>query len=245
MERLEFRVLTADEIECRVAQVGKTTNGAGCSLLLYKDARCDQRLLDETVGCFAWKREHQLINGNLYCTVSIKSPDGEWVSKQDVGTESNTEAVKGEASDSFKRACFNWGIGRELYTAPRIFVNLTSNEVTEAQGKVRVSPKVSFKVAKIEYDEKRNINALTIVDGNGVVRYELGKQTPKATPKAAPKAAPKANDELADLFDSARAYIERATRRDDLKKIHQDYPQLKAYRPFIDALNKRYDDLGV
>ena len=241
MERLEFRVLTADEIECRVAQVGKTTNGAGCSLLLYKDARCDQRLLDETVGCFSWKREHQLINGNLYCTVSIKSPDGEWVSKQDVGTESNTEAVKGEASDSFKRACFNWGIGRELYTAPRIFVTLASSEVTETQGKVRVSPKVSFKVANIGYDEKRNINALTIVDGTGAVRYELGKQTPKA----APKAAPKANDELADLFDSARAYIEQATRRDDLKKIHQDYPQLKAYRPFIDALNKRYDDLGV
>ena len=45
-----------------------------------------------------------------------------WVCKEDTGTESNTEAEKGLASDSFKRAGFNWGIGRELYTAPLIYV---------------------------------------------------------------------------------------------------------------------------
>jgi hypothetical protein len=104
---MRFRKLRANEIEARVA----TVNASGCSLLLYKDARVDQKLLDETVGVFGWKRSHELIGDRLYCTVSIKDPDtGEWVSKQDVGTESYTEKEKGQASDSFKRACFNWGM---------------------------------------------------------------------------------------------------------------------------------------
>ena len=114
-----FRDLRADEIECRVAQVAK--DGKWLTLLLYKDARCDMNILDETVGPFNWKRSHSRDNAN--CTVSIWDDEkGEWVPKEDTGTESNTEAAKGLASDSFKRACFNWGIGRELYTAPRIFV---------------------------------------------------------------------------------------------------------------------------
>ena len=114
-----FRDLRADEIECRVAQVAK--DGEWITLLLYKDARCDMNILDETVGPFNWKRSHSRENAN--CTVSLwDESKGEWVSKEDTGTESNTEAAKGLASDSFKRACFNWGIGRELYTAPRIFI---------------------------------------------------------------------------------------------------------------------------
>ena len=104
-KELKFRKLYADEIDCRVG----TDNGTGVSLLLYKDARVDMRLLDEVVGAFNWKREHELINGNLFCTVSIYNAETkEWVSKQDVGTESNTEKEKGQASDAFKRACFNW-----------------------------------------------------------------------------------------------------------------------------------------
>lgn len=115
-----FRTLRADEIDCRIAQVKK--DGSGLSLLLYKDARCDQNILDEVVGPFNWKREHTRDNRN--CIVSIKNPEtGEWISKEDTGTESNTEREKGLASDSFKRACFNWGIGRELYTAPFIWIN--------------------------------------------------------------------------------------------------------------------------
>lgn len=115
-----FRTLRADEIDCRISQVKK--DGSGLSLLLYKDARCDQNILDEVVGPFNWKREHTRDNKN--CIVSIKNPEtGEWISKEDTGTESNTEKEKGLASDSFKRACFNWGIGRELYTAPFIWIN--------------------------------------------------------------------------------------------------------------------------
>ena len=114
----EIRKLYADEIDARVSQVVES----GAVLLLYKDARVDQRLLDETFGRMNWQRSHQEIDGNLYCTVSVWDEDKKmWVSKQDVGTESYTEAEKGQASDSFKRACFNWGIGRELYTAPFIW----------------------------------------------------------------------------------------------------------------------------
>lgn len=107
----KIRELRADEIEVRVGIVKKN----GISLLLYKDARCDMNILDETFGITGWQRKHELINGALFCTVSIKGENGEWISKQDVGVESYTEAVKGAASDSFKRACFNIGIGRELY----------------------------------------------------------------------------------------------------------------------------------
>ena len=114
-----FRTLRADEIDSRIAQVKK--DGSGLSLLLYKDARCDQNILDEVVGPYKWKREHTRDNRN--CVVSIWSDElGQWVSKEDTGTESNTEREKGLASDSFKRACFNWGIGRELYTAPFIWI---------------------------------------------------------------------------------------------------------------------------
>lgn len=110
-----FRDLRADEIECRVAKI----DDYSVSLLLYKDARCDQNILDETVGPMNWMRHHCRENAN--CIVSIwDEKKQEWVEKEDTGTESNTEKEKGLASDSFKRACFNWGIGRELYTAPII-----------------------------------------------------------------------------------------------------------------------------
>ena len=116
----KFRDLTADEIECRVQSVKEN----GLVLLLYKDARVDMNILDETVGSANWQREHYECKGNLFCRVGIdvnaihEIAEPRWVFKSDCGTESNTEAQKGEASDSFKRACFNWGIGRELYTAP-------------------------------------------------------------------------------------------------------------------------------
>lgn len=120
---LKFRNLTAKEIDCRVA----TVSDKGCSLLLYKDARADMRILDETVGPERWQRAHELINDNLFCNVGINFPDesgyDRWVWKQDVGVESYTEKEKGQASDAFKRACFNWGIGRELYTAPFIWIS--------------------------------------------------------------------------------------------------------------------------
>lgn len=103
MEKQKIRLLNADEIECRTSSV----NEKGLSILLYKDARVDQRILDETFGVFCWKRSHQCINGSIYCTVEIKNESGEWIAKQDVGAAGQYEKEKSQASDSFKRACFN------------------------------------------------------------------------------------------------------------------------------------------
>lgn len=152
---MTFRKLKANEIDCRVASVA--SNGA-LMLLLYKDARVDQNILDETFGIFGWQRKHELIGGNLYCTVSVRNDEtGEWISKQDVGTESFTEKEKGQASDSFKRACFNLGIGRELYTAPQIWIN--KSDYTD-NGKGGTYDR--FKVTEIGYDAEGNIDRLVI-----------------------------------------------------------------------------------
>lgn len=169
---MKFRELRADEIEARVATVKKN----GCSLLLYKDARCDMRILDETVGAESWQRKHDLINGNLFCSVGILSGmTGEWVWKQDVGTESYTEKEKGQASDSFKRACFNWGIGRELYTAPFIWIDAGNVGLKENGGKWTTSDR--FKVKEISYTDGR-ITGLTITNESmkGRVVYQMGKK---------------------------------------------------------------------
>ncbi|MBR6271376.1 MAG: hypothetical protein IKR26_04410 [Lachnospiraceae bacterium] len=123
MKKVEARALRADEVEVRIGTAKK--DGTGVSLLLYKDARCDMNMLDEIVGPGNWQKSYEMIGDELYCTVSIWDDDKKtWVSKTDVGTESYTEAVKGRASDAFKRACVNWfGIGRELYTAPFIWIS--------------------------------------------------------------------------------------------------------------------------
>lgn len=152
------RLLKADEIECRVG----TINEKGLTLLIYKDARVDMNILDEMD--VSWKREHQTIGNHMFCTVSIWDDTiKEWIGRQDVGTESNTEATKGEASDSFKRACFNWGIGRELYTAPFIWVasDKYSSYTNPKTGKQSTYDK--FSVEKIKYDDtSREITAIAI-----------------------------------------------------------------------------------
>lgn len=170
---IRFRELHTDEIECRVQSVKKN----GCVLLLYKDARCDMNMLDEIVGSENWTRTHEVINGSLFCTVGIYIEGRrEWVYKQDVGTKSNTEEEKGQASDSFKRACFNWGIGRELYTAPFTWVNLEESEVKEKQvnGKPVYYTYTTFSVSEIAYNDRREIIKLTIVDNKGKVRFTIG-----------------------------------------------------------------------
>ena len=161
---MKFRLLKSSEIECRVSTVKKT----GCSLLLYKDARCDMNILDETVGALNWMREHKRDNAN--CVVSIWDTEKEqWISKEDTGTESFTEKEKGLASDSFKRACFNWGIGRELYTAPFIWIELDRSELTEKNGKTTTYAR--FYVKEIEYTKDRVIKSVKIVDKKGNTRF--------------------------------------------------------------------------
>lgn len=161
-----IRPLKADEIEVRLSQgvKGNVVQEKG-TFLLYKDARCDMRILDEVFTPFGWQREHKELNGTIYCGVSIKNPDnGEWITKWDCGSESDIEKQKGLSSDSFKRACFNWGIGVELYTAPRITIAFTEYEKTHG-GRI-----LGLSVSKIEYENGR-ISQLTIVDGFGNVRF--------------------------------------------------------------------------
>lgn len=159
MERnnIEFRDLRADEIDVRVQSV---IQNKGVILLLYKDARVDQTILDETVGNLNWKKSYTRDNAN--CIVEIYDDvKKEWISKEDTGTESNTEKEKGLASDSFKRACFNWGIGRELYTAPFIWIPSDKCAIAEKNGKYTCNDK--FEVEKIVIKDKR-ITCLSIIN---------------------------------------------------------------------------------
>lgn len=191
---IKFRNLKAEEIECRVQQCTEK----GLSLLLYKDARCDMGILDETVGAENWQREHYECKGNLFCKVGVCCNDrnleeivksnvcgdgygaegraeaiinaarqGQWVWKADCGAESNTEAEKGEASDSFKRACVNWGIGRELYTAPFIWVNSTECNIYDTGRKDKYNKPIyackdKFYVEKIKTSEDKKILGVAI-----------------------------------------------------------------------------------
>lgn len=157
---MKFRTLRADEIDVRVA----TVKESGVSLLLYKDARCDMNILDETIGSMNWKREHTRDNAN--CIVSLwDSEKQQWISKEDTGKESFTEKEKGIASDSFKRACFNWGIGRELYTAPFIWVKAEDANIKQYNNKFSSNEK--FIIEKIAYDEAKNITGLSIQNSKG------------------------------------------------------------------------------
>lgn len=166
------RLLRADEIQCR-AQVVKEY---GFSLLLYKDSRVDMQVLDETYGQFNWQRSHSRDNAN--CVISIWDSDkAQWVSKEDVGTESYTEKEKGLASDSFKRAGFNWNIGRELYTAPFIWISAKDGEVYKDGDKWKVNSKAYFYVDHIAYNDNRQISELIIRDKDDNVRFTHGDVT--------------------------------------------------------------------
>lgn len=173
MSNLQFRDLRADEMECRIA----TINHKGLSLLVYKDSRVDQNVLDETVGPTNWQKRFYECKGTLFCSVGInvsaalpgvKMTEKElrtiepfWVWKDDAGAPSNTEAAKGEASDAFKRACFNWGIGRELYTAPFIWIPASSYNVKERNGKPATYD--HFRVVKVK-TENGAITGLAIAN---------------------------------------------------------------------------------
>lgn len=189
---LKFRTLEAEEIDCRVSQIASNW----LTLLLYKDARVDQNILDETVGAMNWQKKYLRDNAN--CIVEIWDEDKkQWVAKEDTGTESFSEAEKGLASDSFKRACFNWGIGRELYTSPSIFIfpkkemGKKTRQLDENGEPIyepeffqkdngKYDTKTRFKVDLIKYDSKKNITDLVIKDNKGNTRFaQVTKETEK------------------------------------------------------------------
>lgn len=235
MEQNLIRLLKADEIECRVAVIKEN----GLSLLLYKDARVDQRILDETFGPFGWKRSHQSIEGNLYCTVEIHDKEtGEWVAKQDVGTMSYSEKEKGQASDSFKRACFNWGIGRELYTAPFIWIPVGKASIMykEEQNKVkRFTCNDRFSVSSIRYNDDREISALVIVNERGETVYELKE-------KRTGTAAARKGKTVSGNGSKAEA-VQKPAQKNTTRKTQKDPAAISKEQ--MDSLQAELDRTGV
>ena len=172
---MKFRALTADDVEVRIATVKKN----GVSLLLYKDARVDQNILDDTVGVENWQKKYEVIGGILFCSVGIRvlhedSQEREWIWKQDVGVESYTEKEKGQASDAFKRACFCFGIGRELYTAPFIWIPADKCKIEQVAGDYqRYTCYERFRVKSMQV-EGGKITALAITNERGVEVFQMG-----------------------------------------------------------------------
>lgn len=213
---MEFRTLKADEIDCRVSQIASNY----CTLLLYKDARVDMNVLDESVGCMNWQKSYLRDNAN--CIVSIYDDEKkQWVSKEDTGTESFSEAEKGLASDSFKRACFNWGIGRELYTAPSIILFPNKEMIPKGKDsefyqndKGKYETKTRFYVEYIDYDNVRNIQNLIIRDNKNHIRFtQLTKEKEK---------------ELANIDVKLKELIETKEEKDDKFNREKFYEYYKA-----------------
>lgn len=219
---IKFRTLKADEIDCRIAQISKTGSGM---FLLYKDARVDMSLLDEVVGPMNWQREHTRENAN--CRVSIWDDEKKlWISKEDTGTESNTEKEKGLASDSFKRACFNWGIGRELYTAPTIWVKpLTGEEIKF----------LKLHCSKICYNENREITTLELTDEKGNVRYKFWNKKTEEQQQM--------TDEQKMMREVAMKDVESAKSVDGLEDVWKSNILLHTDNEFKNAVIKKKAEL--
>lgn len=229
MTELIFRNLTAEDVEVRVQSTTKKT----INILIYKNARVDMAILNDTVGAFGWTREHTFKDGINYCKVSIFDEENkQWVFKEDCGTESNTEAQKGESSDAFKRACFNWGIGTELYTCPKISFQKEEGDMYNDK------LVASFKVSELTVENKK-ITHIVIVDKNGEERFRWDKGTESLVQKKAFK--------MVNTTESEPAAYEEADRKsvfiDWCRKLGEDYPEYKEqvndfYKAKIKSIDK-------
>lgn len=231
MEASSIRLLKAEEIECRVASV----NDRGLTLLLYKDARVDQRILDETFGPFGWKRSHQAIDGNLYCTVEVWDKEkAQWISKQDVGTMSYSEKEKGQASDSFKRSCFNWGIGRELYTAPFIWISADKVKIQIKDN--RYLTQEHFKVQSISYNDNREIISLEIINGQGKPVFTMKATAKNSMRQVKAVLSAKARKSIEDELQRTGVPMEEVLKRYNISDINKMTEEM--YRDAITGLRK-------
>ena len=216
-EQINFRPLTANEIECRVGNVAKSGNGF--FLLLYKNARVDQTILDETFGAWNWQSKYYQVKNTMVCSVGVYNEKrGEWIWKDNGGDDDyQAEQVKAELSDAFKRACFNWGIGRELYYSPKIWINATNDNTTSARYSVKV----------IEYDDKKRITRLVIInDKTKEVVFLFGKEQKvaqngeNASKTPTPSAdEPKGSIDKNDL-KTIQAYIAAYNSEDSRKRFY-------------------------
>lgn len=216
-EQINFRPLTANEIECRVGNVAKSGNGF--FLLLYKNARVDQTILDETFGAWNWQSKYYQVKNTMVCSVGVYNDRrNEWIWKDNGGDDDyQAEQVKAELSDAFKRACFNWGIGRELYYSPKIWINATNDNTTSARYSVKV----------IEYDDKKRITRLVIInDKTKEVVFLFGKeQKTVQNGENAPKTPTTSADEPKGSIDkndlkTIQAYIAAYNSEDSRKRFY-------------------------
>lgn len=229
-KKTKMRTLRKDEIEVRVA----STQNNVAQLLLYKTARTDAAILDETFGQFNWQCSYTENKGNLFCTISVRDPNtNEWVSKSDCGAESNIEKEKGEASDAFKRAGFRWGIGVELYSTPRIKIPMEESDMYNG----RFCQSFSLKDIQISPDHK--ITSLTIQDRRGNVRYTYNAQQPQQQYQPTPI------QENAQGFDfsqpirvAATAQPKRKTRYTNDEFISRLSEEKQKYLNDLNKLNK-------
>lgn len=250
MGQKKIRLLRPDEIECRIGSISEK----GLSLLLFMDARAAQNILDETFTPFGWRRTHQEIGGRLYCTVEVWDEEKkQWISKQDVGTESFAEKEKGAASDSFKRACFNWGIGRELYSAP--FIWLPADRVCIRHDGKRYTTPERFTVESISYDGNREICGLEIRNavnhtvfvkqmlepaqsGEKDAGQEKGSRTPEksAAEAARKRLTAKMKRDMQKELERTGVPLERVLERYRLADISQMTPE--HYRDAMNGLKR-------
>ena len=226
--KIDMRNLKKDEIEVRVA----STQNNVAQLLLYKTARTDAAILDETFGQFNWQCSYSEIKGNLFCTISVKDPNtNEWISRMDCGAESNIEKEKGEASDAFKRAGFKFGVGVELYSTPRIKIPIEESDMYNG----RFCQTFSLKDIQISPDHK--ITSLTIHDRRGNVRYTYNAQKPQLIQENAQD-----NTERFDFSQpirvAATAQPKRKTRYTNDEFIKRMSEEKQKYLNDYNALNK-------
>lgn len=192
MTHTVFRPLRADEVEVRPIEV---KDGRKATLLLYQDARCAMNILDSTLGSTTWQREYYEAAGLLFCKIGIfDSESNQWLWKSDTGSKSNIEEDKGLASDAFKRAAVAWGIGRELYTAPRIVIDLTEKDLYNG----RLCQ--SFHVGKMGV-KNGEIASLTILDKWDKVRfsYSINKEESSVNMDEEPHNLSSNNDKVKDF----------------------------------------------
>lgn len=205
----EIRLLKADEIEAKVNMV----SAKGCQLLLYKTSRVDMAILDEVFGVMNWQSDYKVVKENLYCGIGVYNEvSKEWIWKWDCGIESREadgNEKKGEASDAFKRAGFKWGIGRELYTSPFIWLNIPTKKKDMGSGYELENKYARFNVKEIEYGENREITYLVIVDEKGNVVYQTGKQIApqKSRSEKIADTKEKNKEDLERRFEACEQYV--------------------------------------
>lgn len=225
-----MRLLRANEIEVKVKQVFDT----GCVALLYKTARTDMDMLDEEFGAEKWQCAYEEIKGNMYCKIGVwcEFPDGhaQWIWKQDCGIESREDGEgnekKGEASDAFKRAGFKWGIGRELYTAPFIWISSDAIKI-EVNKSGKPSTKEKFSVSKIQYNENREIIALEIVNNKNKTVFTFNTKTPIVMEKTS-NSSDKISTECQRAINDAQNIAE-------LKEVYDKYATTEPLQDLKDA----------